>query len=176
MRRTVSRLCLLVLLAIPFAGQTNQWKRYKNTDGNFSVLFPGEPEDSVNQTQGDAKSHTFLAKENAAVYTVVYASISSPQPVDENTFSAFKTTVFKEHPKCEPSTERSAEPAITGYIGHWYRMSCELPNGKVTILGNLYLGKHYDFAVMAAFPDSASEPTAGVNKFIESFSVIDPAK
>jgi hypothetical protein len=176
MRRRVSRLCLLLLLAIPFAGQTNQWKRYKNTDGNFSVLFPGEPKDSVNQTEGDAKSHTLLATEKPAVYTVVYTTIPSPQPVDESTFNVFKNAVFKELPKCEPGTEQPAAPAITGYIGHWYRLSCDMPNSKITVTGNLYWGKHYAFAVMAMFPDSAAEPAAGVKKFIESFSVIDPAK
>jgi hypothetical protein len=48
MRRFVSGFWIVLLLATPFAGQTDEWKIYRSTDGNFTVLFPGEPKDSVN--------------------------------------------------------------------------------------------------------------------------------
>src|SRR6266571_7415044 len=64
MRKLLSGVLILLLAAGPLVAQTNEWKRYKNTDGNFSVLFPGQPEDTVNKTEEGVQSHTLLAKED----------------------------------------------------------------------------------------------------------------
>jgi len=50
-----------------------------------------------------------------------------------------------------------------------------MPNTKVTILGNLYWGKHYAYAVMVMFPASAAAPQT-TNKFLQSFGIIDQGK
>ena len=176
MRKLLSGILMLLLAAGPLAAQTSEWKRYNNTNGNFTVLFPGEPTDTVNQAEGDTQSHTLLAKEAPALYTVVYTVMTSEQKVDDATYQAFKNGVFKELPKCETSTEQPASPALEGYIGHSYRLNCDMPNAKVTIVGNLYWGKHYAFAVMTMFPSTAAEPTAKETEFAKSFAVIDAAK
>ncbi len=49
MRKALLCSFFLVLLTITCAGQTNGWTRHRNPDGNFSVLFPVEPEDSINK-------------------------------------------------------------------------------------------------------------------------------
>jgi len=176
MRSLLSVVLILSLAAAPLAAQTREWKRYKNADGNFTALFPGEPADSVNKTEAGAQSHTLLAQESGAVYTVVYTLMSSEQTVDEATFQVFKNAVFKELPKCEAGAEQPASPAVEGYIGRSYRLSCDVQNTKVTVIGNLYWGKHYAFAVMTIFPASVAEVTSTEKKFFDSFAVIDPAK
>jgi hypothetical protein len=176
MRSLLSVVLILSLAASPLAAQTSEWKKYKNTDGNFTALFPGEPADSINKTEAGAQSHTLLAKEGSAVYTVVYTLMSSQQTVDEATFQVFKNAVFKELPKCEAGAEQPASPAVEGYIGRSYRLSCDMPNARVAIVGNLYWGKHYAFAVMTMFPASVAEATSTEKKFFDSFAVIDPAK
>ena len=176
MRSMMSGVLILLLAAGPLTAQTNEWKEYKNTNGNFTVLFPGEPTDTVNKTEDSAQSHTLLAKESPAVYTVIYTVMTSEQTVDNTTFQAFRDGVFKELPKCETSSEEPAAHAIKGYIGHAYRLSCEMPNARVIIVGNLYWGKHYAYAVMAMFPANVDEPAAATKKLVESFAVIDPAK
>jgi len=62
MRKLLSGVLILLLAAGPLAAQTSEWRRYKNTNGNFTVLFPGEPEDTVNKTEDDAQSHTLLSR------------------------------------------------------------------------------------------------------------------
>jgi hypothetical protein len=176
MRKLLSGILMLLLAAGPLAAQTSEWKRYKNTHGNFTVLFPGEPTDTVNKTEDGMQSHTLLARENPGLYTVVYTVMTSEQKVDDVTFQAFKSGVFKELPKCEAGTEQPASPTLEGYIGHSYRLNCDMPNAKVTIVGNLYWGKRYAFAVMTMFPSSAAEPTAREKEFAESFAVIDAAR
>ena len=176
MRKLLSGI-LILTLAGALAAQTSEWKRYKNTNGNFTVLFPGEPTDTVNKTEDDSmQSHTLLAREATALYTVVYTTMSSEQKVDDATYQAFKAGVFKELPKCEAGAEQPASPVLEGYIGHAYRLNCDMPNTRVTIIGNLYWGKHYAFAVMTMFPANVAEPTAAENKFTESFAVIDAAR
>ena len=176
MRKLLSSTLMLLLAAGPLAAQTSEWRTYKNTNGNFTVLFPGEPTDTVNKTEDGAQSHTLLAREGTAVYTVIYTAMTTEQKVDDATYQAFKTGVFKELPKCEAGAEQPASPAVEGYIGHSYRLSCAMPNTRVSIVGNLYWGKHYAFAVMAMFPANVAEPTAGEKKFAESFAVIDAAR
>lgn len=176
MRKVLSGILMLLLAAGTLTAQTNEWKQYKNTNGNFTVLFPGEPTDTVNKTADGSQSHTLLAKESPAVYTVIYTVMTSEQPVDDATFQAFRNGVFKELPKCETSSEQTASPAIKGYIGHAYRLNCEMPNARIIIVGNLYWGKRYAYAVMAMFPANVEEPAAATKKLVESFAVIDPAK
>ena len=176
MRNLLSVVLILTLAAGPLAAQTSEWKTYKNTSGNFTVLFPGEPQDSVNKTEDGSQSHTLLAREDKVLYTVVYTVMTSEQTVDEATFQAFKVGVFKELPKCEAGAEQPVSPVLQSYIGHAYRLSCDMPNAKVTIVGNLYWGKHYAFAVMTMFAASVAEPTSTEKKFVDSFAVIDAAK
>jgi len=152
MRKLLSGTLILLLAAAPLAAQTGEWKRYKNTDGNFTVLFPGEPQDTVNKAEEGIQSHTLLAREDKAFYTVVYTVMTAEQKVDDATYRAFKDGVFKELPKCESGAEQPVSPVLQGYVGHGYRLSCDMPNAKVTIVGNLYWGKHYAFAVMTNVP------------------------
>ena len=116
------------------------------------MLFPGQPKDSVNPGAEGMESHTLVTQESAAVYMVVYTRITSAQPVDEATFQIYKNGVFKELPTCEASADEPASPAVERYIGHSYRLNCDIQGNKIKIAGNLYWGKHYAFAVMAMSP------------------------
>jgi len=173
--RILRSLPLLLLLATAFSGETNTWKKYQNKDGNFSVLFPGDPADSVNKKDDTVSSHTLMAKENGIVYAVIYTTMSTEQTVSDDNFKIFRDAVFKELPKCEVGPEQPVSPTLDGYIGHKYRLNCAMPNAPINMIGNLYWGKHYAYAVMVMFPASTVEPQAG-NAFVESFSVVDPAK
>jgi len=175
MRHMVRALLILLLLSSPFAGQTGNWKKYSNTNGNFTVLFPGEPQDSVNKKDDSIDSHTLVAVEKPVYYTVVYTSMVNDQSVDDANFSTFRDAVFKELPKCRVDAEQPASPVMTGFIGHSYRLSCAMPNVRLLMTGNLYWGKHYAYAVMAMFPDGITPPEA-VKMFVESFSVANSAK
>jgi hypothetical protein len=175
MRKLLLRSCLLSLLALSVAGQTDNWKKYDNKEGNFAVLFPDQPTDSVNASDENVKSHTLMVKDSGAVYTVVYTAMSTTQTVDDATFQVFKNAVFQELPKCAVEKEQAPAPVLNGYIGHWYRLTCDLPNNKVTVEGNIYWGKHYAYAVMTMYPASNARPQ-GEEKFLQSFSVLDPAK
>ena len=61
--------------------------------------------------------------------------------------------------------EQAPAPALEGYIGHWYQLSCAMPNVKVAIEGNLYWGKHYAYAVMVMYPINHRSSTGGRAKF-----------
>ena len=73
-------------------------------------------------------------------------------------------------PNCEVGKEGPPRPAIQGYIGHSYRLDCDISGNKVITIGSLYWGKHYAYAVMVMFPANVPEPAA-VKKFMDSFSV-----
>jgi len=129
----------------------------------------------VNQTDATIQSHALSARQGNAIYMVVYATTAKAQPVDDANFEIFKNAVFHELPKCEVGADQPASPTLQGYIGHRYRLNCDLPQAKLTIAGNLYWGKHFSYAVMAVFRADAAD-AAEVNKFLDSFAVIDPEK
>jgi hypothetical protein len=170
MRHRILRLSLLLCLTVLLRAQTNEWRAYKNIDGNFHVLFPVEPKDTVNPAQEPIHSHTFLAMYNAAGYTVIYATQPKEEPVDEASFEEYKKDFLKELPKCEVAKDQPAAPAIQGFVGHWYRLTC----ADVKMVGNLYWGKHYAYAVLVIFPNNIEEPP-DTKRFIDSFSLIAPA-
>ncbi len=120
------------------------------------------------------QSHTLMAKSGSYIYTVVYTSMKAEQAVNDETYKVFKNAVFNQLPKCEMETEAAAAPDLQGYIGHWYRLGCSM-NTRVIVLGNLYWGKHYAYAVMVMYPATVAEPPA-MKDFWESFAVLDPAK
>jgi hypothetical protein len=169
----VLRVLLLLCLAAPLAGQTDEWKSYKNSEGNFSVLFPTEPTDTINKSEEGIQSHTLLATMRPVVYTVIYAAMTKEQPVNDATYDTFKDAVFKELPKCTVITDKASSPAIQGYISHQYRLNCAL-NVTVTIVGNLYWGKHYSYAVMVMFTTPPDPPS--IKEFTDSFEITDTSK
>jgi len=173
MRSLVAYVLLLLCLAAPLAGQTDEWKRYKNANGNFSVLFPTEPTDTINKSENGMQSHTLTSTVRPNFYTVVYTTMTEEQPVNDATYDVFKNAVFKELPQCTVNSDKTGSHAIQGYISHEYRLSCAL-NVTVTIVGNLYWGKHYSYAVMVMFTGSSDPPT--IKKFTDSFEITDISK
>jgi hypothetical protein len=173
MRAVAIGVLLMLCLAAPVAGQTDEWKSYKNSEGNFSVLFPTEPTDTKNKTEEGIQSHTLLSMARPVVYTVIYATMAKEQPVNDGTYDTFKNAVFKELPKCTVIADKAGSPAVQGYISHQYRLSCQM-NVTVTIVGNLYWGKHYSYAVMVMFTAPSDSPT--IKKFTDSFEITDISK
>jgi hypothetical protein len=129
----------------------------------------------VNPTDGSMKSHILQLQQRPVVYMVIWSFIDKEQPADDTSYEAFKSGVFSKLQNCSSDSEQSASPAFRGYVGHGYLLSCEYPQGKIKMRGNLYWGKHYSFALMTAFPASIQEP-AEVNKFMGSFAIADLAK
>lgn len=170
-RKLVLPALAIYLLALPLAAQTDVWKKYDNKGGNFTVLFPEDPQDTVNSSDESVQSHTLMARYESAIYTVIYTAHSSPQAVDNATYEVFKAAVFKELPKCTVDSEQAPTPALDGYIGHWYHLTCDMPNTKVLIDGNLYWGKNYAYAVMVMYPVNVAQPTTE-KKFWDSFSAL----
>lgn|SRR5262249_26694782 len=168
-------LMLLLTLSLGAQSNTDNWKRYSNNEGNFTVLFPGEPQDMVNGNNDLVQSHTLMVQEKPAVYMVVYASMSSAQTVDDATYQVFKQSVFKELPKCAVDSELAASPALNGYVGHSYRLSCDTASTKLMIQGNLYWGKNHSYAVMVMYPANVAAPEAAT-RFVQSFSVLNREK
>lgn len=175
MRRFAPSLWIVVLVAGVLSGQTTEWKSVRSTEGNFTVQFPGDPQETVNSAGSSMTSHTLQVQVKPAIYLLVWSYIDPEQAVNDSTYEAFKTGFVSKLPNCSTDVDQSASPSFRGYIGHGYVLSCDYPQGKVKMKGNLYWGKHYSFAVMIAFAASVNEP-AEVQKFLGSFAVADPGK
>ena len=104
-------------------------------------------------------------------YTVVYVTFSSDQTVDEATYTIYKDSFMKSLPNCRQGSEHAASPVLAGYVGHWYRLNCDVNGKPMTFVGDLYWGKRYAYAVMAIFAASPADPS-GTQKFIDSFGVL----
>ncbi|HXZ28635.1 MAG TPA: hypothetical protein VEG08_11635 [Terriglobales bacterium] len=172
MRRLLSSSVFLLVLAALLAAQTGNWKQYESKDGRFTVLFPGDPDDHDTGAGTGVHSHTLVAAEAPALYTVIYANPATPQPVDDATYAVYRDSVFQALPDCKVGPEQPPAPARQGYIGHWYRLDCDSQGGKVLMEGNLYWGARHSYAVMVMFPAGPDQPKP-LQRFLESFSPND---
>ena len=175
MRSWFLRIALLVCLAASLSGQTNEWRNYRNVDGNFSALMPGEPKGNVNTEKDGPTTHTIQAISDSVVYLVIYVTAPSEQPGDEATFNVYRDAFLKGLPNCDLVTEDAASTTVPGHVGHWYRLNCLVQGQKYIFVGNLYWGKHRAYAVLSMFAAAPSDPPAA-RKFIDSFAVIDADK
>ncbi len=171
MRRLSPYCLLLVLLALPLAGQNDAWKKYDNAAGSFSVMLPAEPQDTALPVNGEIESHVLMAQYKGMKFTVISANFAKEQPVDDANYRAYKAGVLGQLPNCEVGAEQQPAPALGGYIGHWYKLNCIASNHKITVEGNLYCGKRHAYAVMVLFPAGAEEPPS-VKKFTDSFALL----
>jgi hypothetical protein len=175
MRIAFLRLALVLFAVTSVAAQSLNWREYKNPGGNFSVVMPSDPSDTTNRDpEGD--SHTIQAADHSVGYTVFCVKFSKEQAVNDANFKSHRDAFLGDFPDCKLSSEETAAPALNGFIGGSYRLNCELPGKKKTRnIGNLYFGKHYFYGVFALFvPESSESPD--VQKFVDSFKLIDPAK
>jgi hypothetical protein len=168
------RVALFVCLAAPLAGQTDEWKRYKNEAGNFSVLLPGEPKDSLNGDQSEHVSHLIQLNSGPLSYSVVYVITKEEQPVDEDTFKLARDSFLKGLTMCDVLSEDPPAPPVRGYVGRSYHLNCTFKDKK-SFFVNLYWGKHYFYIVMGIFPPEPTMP-AEIKKFTDSFTVLDASK
>ena len=175
MRRGLLCSFVVVLVTIPFLAQTDAWKRHKNSPGNFTVLFPVDPQDSINKKDAEIESHTLLAIDKPFFYMVIYTAMGSDQTVDDPTYQVFKDAVFKQLPACQVGADQPVQPELKGYIGRRYRLKCDTKPNNVNIIGNIYWGKRYAYAVLLMFPDGSAEPST-TDKFLGSFAVLQPGQ
>ncbi len=178
--RVAVRALLIVCLAAPLTAQTDGWKKYEGRDGNFSVLFPVQPKDTVYEgKEGIESEHGFSASDGPVHFGVFYASMKEEQKVDEANYQKFKKIFFNGLPNCGEVNSTVASPAFPGYIGRGYRLDCNAPNAntpnpKGTLVVNIYFGRHFSYMIMAGFATTPDPPT--VKKFTDSFSVTDISK
>jgi hypothetical protein len=167
----------ILCLAAPLTAQTDEWKKYEARDGNFSVLFPVQPKDTVyGGREGIESEHGFSASDGSVHYGVFYGSAKEEQKVDEANFETIKKIFFNGLPMCREVNSTVASPAFPGYIGRGYRLDCDAPNAnapipKATLVVNVYLGRHFMYMIMAGFAATPDPPT--IKKFTDSFSVTD---
>jgi hypothetical protein len=170
--RRLSLLLLCASLAGSLAGQNHDWISYRNDAGNFTVQMPAQPNETTAPGQGGvSESHTLMTIEGGVGYTVIYVTFSSDQTVDEATYNVYRDSFMKSLSNCRQDSERAASPALPGYIGRWYRLTCDVNGKAMNFVGDLYWGKRYAYAVMVIFQASPSEP-AGTQKFTGSFGVL----
>lgn len=168
-------------MATPLTAHADEWKKYEERDGNFSVLFPREPKDApyLASREGIESSHGFSASDGSVYVGVFYANMKQEQKVDEANYRIYKKGFFNGLPTCKELNSTVASPAFPGYISHGYRLDCDAPNSgapnpKGTLIVNLYFGRHFSYVIVAGFATKTDPPT--VKKFVDSFSVTDVSK
>ena len=153
----------------------DNWILYSNPNGNFAARMPSAPKDTINPTGSDQVSHTLQASADGNAYTVVYVHNQTEGTVDSATYTIFRDNFMKGMPTCQLITEGDPSPVVRGYVGHSYRLNCVFSGTKVTIIGDLYWGRHFAYAVMAVFPTATFDPPLA-KTFVDSFALVDPSK
>lgn len=150
------------------------WKLYKNTGGNFSVLFPSDPKDSIITNNKKAEAHQLFVEDQDVAYAVYYGIWQNEKRVDEAGYALIRKYVLSNKANCEAFTEGPPSIVLKGYIGHSYHRTCK-EHHIIKSVGNLYWGKRYFYFVMVFYPNISAEPSTAKG-FLESFSLIDKTK
>jgi hypothetical protein len=169
--KTFPRTLLVLLSFLTFtsavAQQGDTWKTYRNEAGNFSVDMPGEP-----QTQPVVEdTYNYVFMRPGLAYLVTYAA-HKETPVNDENFETYQKAVLMGLTSCTLASDAPSTHPISSLKSHWYRYRC--PEGGQTILGNLYWGAHYAYAVLVVY--SGNPEPATVRRFTDSFAVLDPNK
>jgi hypothetical protein len=128
-KRRHSRYCLIPAIgpvvlaffispAVPIAGQTEEWHRYKNDRGNFSVLFPIEPK--------AFDTETTLVASGSTTYVVIYQDENFKHV--EAVFQTYRDSALNEmaaKTNCE-LLKKGDPPSlrVRGYFGSLFRGKC----------------------------------------------------
>lgn len=168
--RTVLKAMLLVSLAAICSAQTD-WQPYRNTDGNFSALMPTTPSEIYTHDFDSGTTHTIRSVDQGAGFMVVYEKAKGEHTVDQASYDAYERGVLQSLGECKIEDKAGASLAVPNTIGAWYRMDCTVGQTPMYLVGNLYWGKHYAYAVMVAYPHSSAIPP--IDKFVNSFGLID---
>ncbi len=155
--------------------QESRWIRYRNDDGNFSVLMPLEPKEINVREESDDVSHTIQAISGSTSYTLVYQKAKSERIVNESAFKVFVAGFTRNSTVCEFVREGLPSRTMLGYFGASFREACHMGDQHRNLVGNMYLGKHYTYTIFVLFPAATSDPPS-VKWFNDSFSLIDASK
>jgi hypothetical protein len=168
--RTLLRiLAVVLLLTSALIAQTENWIKYKNADGNFSVLLPKEPEDRITNDKPEMVTHVIMALDQGTMYSITFATMLDDQIVTEATYDIYRDAVFKGMSSCLIGDENPPTPALEGYVGHSYKLNCIKANKPMTMVGSLYWGKRHAYAVLVMFPGDPP-PDATLKAFLNSFT------
>lgn len=159
----------------PAVSVSANFNSYKNTAGNYSINFPGQPKESALPPAPNEVGSLTQSTEAGVTFTVTYAYNQAVQTVDEATFNAFRDRFLQNLATCQVLSETAASPALANYQSKAYRLSCVLNGANKLIIGNLYWGEHYSYGALTISLPSPSDPPA-IRKFLDSFALIDPAK
>src|SRR5215813_10802209 len=108
----------------PIGSPSENWRTYKNENGNFSVLFPNEPRDTTEQSTDAIESHTIGIQQSDVRYAVMYVKTKRENTVDDTSFNEYKDAMFRQFGDCKMQKESKPSRELKGYIGHGYRLSC----------------------------------------------------
>lgn len=178
----IPRLVLLLLLSLPSlhaATSSAGWKQFSNTQGNFTILFPGVPQYSAEKDKDMVyhSARTVIGKN--AIYQVDWMNtgqLFKKSPDLKASFAEFKTNFLEGMGKCTVISDGPASPALQNYIG--WRHVCHAPNDsgiEVTHSITVHYGKSNCYILSVLWPTAEKEPPE-VARFIQSFRLLDPSR
>jgi hypothetical protein len=162
--RAAKALMFAMLFVTMASGQT-EWKQFTNPSGNFSVLFPGTPQE---QASGAPRHlHLFGAKTGAESYGLAYADYASGTNWAEAINSERDSMVNSFGGKVVEEQRTSIE----GFPGKWIRFVGRDTSGELAI----YFVGHRLYLLDALTPKGARRPT-NFSQFLNSFRLLSKPK
>ena len=155
-----------MLLFLSTAWGQMEWKEFTSPSGNFSVLFPGTPQEQE-RAPGALHLHLFGAKSGAESYGLAYADYALGTNAAEAINSERDSLVNSFGGKVVDEQRTS----IDGFPGTWVRFMGRDTNGELAI----YFVGHRLYLLDALAPKSARRP-ANFSHFLNSFRLLSKPK
>ena len=167
--RSLSCVVCTFILSAALADTGDDWRTYRNEEGNFSVQLPGQPK---TEPAGE-NTFNFMLLQPGMAYLVTY-NFHSESAADDTNFEAYQKGVAKSL-ECNVLSDGPSTRPIAGYKSHQYRYDCS--QRKQIITGNLYWGTRTAYAVVVIFNVTAgSADPPNIRRFTDSFTLLDASK
>lgn len=172
MKRCFVFALVLVLLALGGCGESKEWQRFESEEGQFSILFPGKPEQNTSLTptlEGDIETKSFIAEQGGVDYSVFFEDY--PLYIIESDPAALLDEAIRTYVDSINARARmKKEITLDGYPGREFRFET-LEEGMIVIIRARYYlveNRVYVLAALSSAPDSYSPE---IDMFMDSFEL-----
>ena len=178
-KRWIIGFLLMIFITISgFSCSSQQWKKIKVKEGNFSILFPGKPTrriENISTAAGNIKGY---------IYTYSDESDES----DKKTTFLIMYSDFPEELMRTANAERVLESTVNGQIGSlkgrmisskkiylndtYPGIEVEYKSNRITFLTRVYLKENRLFQILAG-SSNITKDRNDIKKFLTSFKIIE---
>ncbi len=172
-----SKKALFILLSLIVAGiacKTIPWKKIKSEEGNFEIMFPGEPKfeiQNIPTAVGNIKGYmySYVSKDNSTSFLIMYTDFPAHLMAQANPTDVLNSTLGGQVRSVGGNITRQKEIYLDDiYPG----LEAQYENQQAIFLTRIYIRGNRLYQLLSATSDFKGNKDV-IMKFFDSFKIIE---